>query len=217
MELSDLVKDFSSKLQPTDIPGLPDIINGSGLVFETAVGSTRDNSAIDKDPVKEHLTFVYRVLQKADPEVVKEAVYLQTVYEIIHTLRLTLQKKFAYSVMGDREEIKLQSHEGYTLPSIKVTRRQMEKLKYPGFVQDETELGYRYTEPQHEQFKPYIAPEIWNANAGLLDRIQRLRRLEIAYSNTMYGLINKGERDLAKIRTAFQDNIAFFDRMPRAS
>lgn len=205
-ELSNLVEELATRLKVDDIPHLKGVVEAEGLDFDVVVASVKAN-----EQSMRHLTKVYETLHRAsyEPDVLRETISLQLHYEVVHTLRKQLHKKFADAFLGEKEEIRLKEEGCISFPT-EFTRQHFLTWTHPISIHQGDmidHLGYRYRGSPVDHITKYLPQEVLAEQESLLANIELLSSLETAYVNTLYDPVNKQERSLRKIKGGFSENV----------
>ena len=200
--VDELVQDFSDKTQSTDIPNLDSV---SGLDFESV-----KRAVVEGNVPQEHLRFVYDATSNYGEETAEAVVGLQFHYEVVHQLRVQLQKQFADAYLGDREAVILEkSYGSLRIPPTLFTRWHFETFNHPhsqpGRAND-SHLGYRYLESPVDHVIGDLPTDVSNEHRILLDDISTLQTLETIYGNTILQPVIKGIRtDIPSMKMYFDN------------
>lgn len=185
--VDELVQELSETTQPMDIPNLDRLI--SEVDFDAA-----KKAAGEGEIPKKHLEFVYHIATRFErsEEIVEAVARLQFHYEVIHQLRLQLQKQFADNYLGDSESVVLQRNKlpnGKRSPGIKFTRWHFETFNHPSHPYNESGHGYFGSIFFFMISLPKVAR---NEQIVPLAKIETLHELELAHYSKLHDLVTHG-------------------------
>lgn len=175
--LNELVQELFVSIQPLDIPNLEYL---GEVDFDAA-----KTYVVNKTLPNIHLAFVYAATSKFGEAAAESVVGLQFQYEVIHQLRLQLQKRFADVYLGNQGLAVLG---GKTF-----NRRNFETFNHPFIISvDDSNLGYRYMGSPVDHVINCLPQPIRKQHGTLLDDITVLDTLETVFSNTIYTSVISG-------------------------
>ena len=187
--IDELVQELSNKTQSTDIPNLDSV---SGLDFEAA-----KRVVVESNVPQEHLRFVYDATANYGEETTEAVVGLQFHYEVVHQLRVQLQKQFADAYLSEKKPVFLK-------------REHLETFTHPDLIggPQDSNLGYRYLWQPITTLMTRLSEDMKRKHKALLDNIKALDAIEIAYGNTIYGPVVRGTpTDVVGIRNHLFDEL----------